>query len=140
MYASSVLGRMIKEAIAEEAGAERRGSDRGARAKKDLRFNIVPTVIRASDNECLEISDQALSALVRKSLNLSGSPQKKPLQRQQRHVAGAAADIPELSSELHIINSIISKAHPSSLPLSCRGNLNIKTPKPMTMSLHHIGL
>ncbi|KAH3813335.1 hypothetical protein DPMN_141790 [Dreissena polymorpha] len=59
---------MIKEAIAEEAGSERRGSDRGARAKKDLRFNIVPTVIRASDNECLEISDQALSALVRESL------------------------------------------------------------------------
>ncbi|KAH3813338.1 hypothetical protein DPMN_141793 [Dreissena polymorpha] len=113
VYASSVLGRMIKEATAEEAGSETRGSDKGARAKKDLRFNIVPTVIRAYDNESLEISDQALSSLVRESLYLSDSPQKKPLQRQQRHVAGAAADIPELSSEPHIIGSIISQAHPS---------------------------
>ncbi|KAH3813329.1 hypothetical protein DPMN_141784 [Dreissena polymorpha] len=97
VYASSVLGRMIKEATAEEAGSDRRDSDRGARAKK----------------ECLEMSNQALSSLVRESLTFCGSPQKNPLQRQQRHVAGAAADIPELISEPHIIGSIISQAHPS---------------------------
>lgn len=89
-YPTSVLGKMLgKHTTGIDYGRAEREQDRGARAKKDLRFNIVPTVISDPEEETpYETPERLLTTLIQESMSLSGSPQKRaparPVSQMQR--------------------------------------------------------
>ena len=99
IYPSSVLSKVLEHAIADGADELRAEKDdeKGARAKKDLRFNIVPTVI-SEPEETSEAPENVLSTLIRESMSLTGSPSRS-VSRQPQIQRQAHARIPELSEE-----------------------------------------
>ncbi|XP_045200137.1 uncharacterized protein LOC123554216 [Mercenaria mercenaria] len=110
-YSSSVFSKVLEHALAdsaEELRAERE-DDKGARAKKDLRFNIIPTVI-SEPEETYDSPEKVLSTLIRESMSLTGSPsrsvQRQPQIQRQAH---ATSRIPELTEEPVIRPIIITQ-------------------------------
>ncbi|KAL4220241.1 hypothetical protein ACF0H5_020649 [Mactra antiquata] len=93
----SVFSKVLEQAIAEEIKSEREPT---SKTKKDLRFNIIPTVISEPDDEKYESPEKVLSTLIRESMSLSGSP-SRTVQRQPRIQRQSASRImvPELSEE-----------------------------------------
>lgn len=100
-YPSSVFSRVLEQAIAEsdEEMKTERESEKGARAKKDLRFNIIPTVI-SEPEETYDTPEKVLSSLISHSMSLTGSP-ARTLHRQPQiqRQAQATSRIPELTEE-----------------------------------------
>lgn len=99
-YSSSVLSKVLEHAIADSAEELRAESEKGARAKKDLRFNVIPTVISEPEDDTYASSEKVLSTLIRESMNLTGSPTRSPqTQPQIKRQAHATSFIHELVEE-----------------------------------------
>ena len=143
VYASSFLGKIIEHAVADAANELREGErevEKGAKAKKDLRFNIVPTVISEPEEDPYETPEKLLSTLIRESASITGSPQRRP---QQRPVPAARPsplttdiqEIEELTHEPHILGASIDAPKPIIIRQRC---VQEQQPTKRLHTQHHV--
>lgn len=97
---SAMFSKVLEHAIADTVEEYKSEREAAAKSKKDLRFNIIPTVISEPDDDKYESPEKVLSTLIRESMSLTGSPSRSvPRQPRIQRQSASRILVPELSEE-----------------------------------------
>ena len=115
LYSSAVFSRVLEHAAKEgdeDLPMDRYG-DKSARVKKDLRFNVVPTVIKEPEEETFETPEKIISNLIREGIQIKSG--HAPLGRSK--ATDDQSVIPSIEPQHRDLPSqAISSPHSSDLP------------------------